>query len=173
MNLLEEIFGPHNAVNGFRGRVANGAPWEGFLCRFRLALVAFCLTLHFGNWRECQEHDIEMKTCQKKVDSIEDPYLLDNSDLSQIASRAALNEGNVGSQTHSVDVIPGRCMDNRKDTFLDGIKVVFIHFCQDQNKPYLCCPKRSWQAGNSWRIPHCNLGCKEQKTTTLEIKLFG
>lgn len=48
-------------------------------------------------------------TCATKVaDLIEEPCLLDNRDLSQISSRAALDEGNVSSQTHPVDVIPGR-----------------------------------------------------------------
>lgn len=43
--LLIEVLGPHDAVDGLRGGVANGASWEGFLGGLRLALVAFGETL--------------------------------------------------------------------------------------------------------------------------------
>lgn len=44
-DLLEEILGPDDAVDGFGGSVPDGASWEGFLCGFGLTLVTLGLSL--------------------------------------------------------------------------------------------------------------------------------
>lgn len=44
-DVLEEVFGPDDAVDGFRGSVADGAARESLLCGFGLTLVALCRPL--------------------------------------------------------------------------------------------------------------------------------
>ena len=42
---LEEVFGPHNTVDGLRGSVANAAGWIGLGCWLGLTLIALTLSL--------------------------------------------------------------------------------------------------------------------------------
>lgn len=51
------MFGPHNAVDGLRRSVSNGASWVGLLCWLGLTLIAFCESLlddlREDNQQEC------------------------------------------------------------------------------------------------------------------------
>lgn len=44
-HLLEQILGPHNAMDWLRGRVSDCAAWECFLSWFRLTFITFCHSL--------------------------------------------------------------------------------------------------------------------------------
>ena len=71
--LCEQVLSPHDAVYGRRGGVSDGAAWKRFLSRFRQTLVALR------------------------------PSSDDDSDLSQIPLRPALDQRNLRRETH-----PGR-----------------------------------------------------------------
>lgn len=64
--LLEKILGPDDAVDGLRGRVSNGAPWERFLSRLRLALVAFSQTLQ-SQGSECTIRNVSLFFSSSKI----------------------------------------------------------------------------------------------------------
>ena len=75
--LVEQVLGPHYAVHRFARSVSNGAARESLLVWLRLTLVAFSFAFP------------------------------DNGDLPKVASSARLDQGDVGSQAHPVDVVPG------------------------------------------------------------------
>ena len=62
-------------------------------------------------------------------------HLFNDGDLAEVAGRAALDEGDVGRQTHPVHVVTGSW---GKQTDIDGFRVHIIQWlCQK----ILCCEK--------------------------------
>jgi hypothetical protein len=55
-DLVEEMLGPDNAVNGLAWRVPDGAAGEGLLVRLRLTLVALRYTLVIRGQNDTIKH---------------------------------------------------------------------------------------------------------------------
>lgn len=75
INSLEQMFRPNDAMNWLRWCITNGASGKCSLCCFWCALIALGQSF------------------------------LDQFDLTVVASGSALNERNIGRQTHAIDMV--------------------------------------------------------------------
>ena len=89
-DLLVEVFCPHNAVDGLRRCVADGAGGKAFGWRFGVTLITLTHSLPAKN------------TAQLNYSPLHPPILTNlsnHSDLSQVTSRSTLHQRHPGCQT--------------------------------------------------------------------------
>ena len=97
LSIPEEVLGPHNAVNGFTGRVAYGTARERLVIELALA------DIH-------NTHTLQRRTLDRgsacEVNMVND-HLAYDGHLPKVASTATFNEGHTRSQEQMVDMVSG------------------------------------------------------------------